>query len=129
MTHLCIEIRGVTPTAESACTVPAMLTPPHSPHDFTTRAPHLLHAHRAPPLRGRPHSTERSEGPAAWGAWAAHARLAFRVRSGAVAQARTASAEMIQREPRFTAHNSRRAIAQRMDFGDTPSSSAREATV
>jgi hypothetical protein len=44
-------------------------------------------------------------------------------------QARTASAEMIQRLPRLTARNSPRAIALRITFAVTFSSAASESVV
>src|SRR5581483_60940 len=127
--HLGIKVRGVTLAAERPRAVAAMLTPADTPHHLAARPLYLLDAHRAPPVRGSPQSTERSDGPAAFGAIGKQVRLVLRRVSDAVAHVWTASAEMIQREPRFTAANSFRVIAQRIAFSETPRSLASDATV
>jgi hypothetical protein len=43
---LCVEVAGVAASVERSRTVPAVLPPPHTPHDFATRPRCLLDAHR-----------------------------------------------------------------------------------
>lgn len=96
-----IEVTGVTPRAERPSAVWAMLPPPNTPYNFPTCSLHLLHAHREPPRR-LAQRTERRDGPAAFGA-RGEQRCAFVRRClGVVAHSLTASAGMIQRDPRLT---------------------------
>jgi hypothetical protein len=50
-TDLCVKVARIAAGAERPCTVPAVLPPPHTPHDFATGPRYLLDAHREPPRR------------------------------------------------------------------------------
>src|SRR5205823_4321196 len=99
----------------------------HPPDDLAAVPLDLLDAHRRPPLPDAADNTDRSDGPAAFGAGAQRERRRVETSDDA-AHSRTASADISQRAPRFTAASSRRPIAQRIVFCDTPSSEASDAT-